>query len=151
MTPVSTLLSLSTWTVWNPYHHWATRSIVTLAITEVHVLCMDSHHHQGKTDNRFWFRCVRGYQKRTELCATTYLRQCTFSHIADAITEWLSSKSGVAPVYSFTFLPLPSEWLVVLWYRSHFFIFMIFIFMTPFLQTPHFISPQVKWGFLLVV
>jgi len=28
MTPVSTLLSLSTWTVWNPYHHWATRSIV---------------------------------------------------------------------------------------------------------------------------
>ena len=61
---------------------------------------MDSRHHQGKTDNRFLSRRVRIEQKGTELYVTTYLRRCTFSHAADATTEWLPLKSGVRYVYS---------------------------------------------------
>ena len=61
---------------------------------------MDSRHHQGKTDNRFLSRRVRIEQKGTELYVTTYLRRCTFSHAADATTEWRPLKSGVHYVYS---------------------------------------------------
>ena len=61
---------------------------------------MDNNHHQGKTDNRFLSRRARIEQKGTELYATTYLRRRTFSHAADAITEWRPLKSGVHYVYS---------------------------------------------------
>ena len=61
---------------------------------------MDSRHHQGKTDNRFLSRHVKTYQKWTELCVTTYLRRCTFSHTAVAITEWQPLKLGARYVYS---------------------------------------------------
>ena len=65
-----------------------------------HTDLMDSHHHQGKTDNRFLSRRARIEQKGTELYVTTYLRRCTFSHAADATTEWLPLKSGVRYVHS---------------------------------------------------
>ena len=61
---------------------------------------MDSRRHQDNTDNRFLFRRVRTRGKRTELGITTYLRRCTSSHTADAITGCLSLKSGVRYVYS---------------------------------------------------
>ena len=61
---------------------------------------MDSRHHQGKTDNRFLSRRVRIEQKGTELYVTTYLRRCTFSHTAVAITEWQPLKLGARYVYS---------------------------------------------------
>ena len=51
---------------------------------------MDNRRHQDSTDNKFWSRRARVYQKRAELCVTTCTRRHASSHIADAITEWLS-------------------------------------------------------------
>ena len=91
---------------------------VLMGPTPNHAELMDSRHRQDNTDNRFLFRRVGIYGKRTELCVTTCIRRRTSSHIADAITEWLPLKLGlrygmdVRQFYSpviFTTSPLQSE------------------------------------------
>ena len=73
-----------------------------------HTELMDNRLHQGKTDNRFWFRRVRGYQKRTELCVMTYPPQFTSSHIPVTTTEWIPSKLGAYYIYLPVINYLPS-------------------------------------------
>ena len=107
---------------------------------------MDNRLHQDNTGNRFWFRRVRVYQKRTELCVTTYIRRCIPSHIAVATTEWLPSRSGACSIYSPVINYLLSFAISMtgdMMEESFFIEWLLEI-------SPHFISWPLKWNGVFV-